>query len=177
MCSKHCHLALMLLYSCALFVGGAHYVYPGATHTRFEHSIGWDSWVLLYIDTRDVIQMCRCTYSASVLSLSLFLDHTLSHVGFVILLVSLLGACSVSSQSWRSLTRMCSAFRLQDSAMTWVRLSDFSQAVQSRYICMMIEIVQAMVHFLTCLRKKLWRKLSQRKLWRNLNCLRNINGR
>ena len=41
---KHCHLALILLvYSCALSAGGAHYVYPGAMHTRFEHSIGYGS--------------------------------------------------------------------------------------------------------------------------------------
>ena len=29
---------------------------------------------------------------------------------------------------------MCSVFRLQDSATTWVRLSNFIQAVQSKYM-------------------------------------------
>lgn len=31
---------LLHWYIYVLFAGGAHYVYPGATHTRFEHSIG-----------------------------------------------------------------------------------------------------------------------------------------
>ena len=26
-----------------MYAGATHYVYPGANHTRFEHSIGWAS--------------------------------------------------------------------------------------------------------------------------------------